>query len=287
MRLRNLYAYTLREQRWQIVGFGLALGLMAALVVFLWPSYKDDFALIELPPAVRAFIGNDLSIATAAGFINAQFFTWTPLLLIVYAITQGTGAIAGEETNGTMDLLLAQPITRTEIVLAKTAVAVTGSAIIAMMAFAGFALSIPWVAIDLTHAGTFRACANVLPLALFFFALSLWFGAIAPSRTHAVGASIAVGVVTYFINSLAAGVNEIDGLRYASPFYYFGRGLPLVRGINWAHVAVLMSLAVAFTALSLRAFNRRDVVVGAATDMRWRDVMRRAIGAAPASSETA
>ncbi len=279
MRLRSLYLHTLREQRWQILGFGLALGLMAALVVFLWPSYKDDFALIELPPAVRAFIGNDLSITTAAGFINAQFFTWTPMLLIVYAITQGTGAIAGEETSGTMDLLLAQPISRTEIVLVKTAVAVTGSAAIAMMAFGGFALSIPWVEIDVTHAGTFRACANALPLTLFFFGLSLWFGAVAPSRTHAVGGSIAIAVITYFINSLAAGVDEIDWLRYASPFYYFGRGLPLVQGVNWTHVAVLMSLAAAFTALSLRAFNGRDIVVGAATDLRWRDVVQRAVGA--------
>jgi ABC-2 type transport system permease protein len=276
MQLRSLYAHTLREQRLQIAGFGLALGLMAALVVLLWPSYKDDFALIELPPAVQAFIGNDLSIATAAGFINAQFFTWTPALLIVYAITQGSGAIAGEEANGTMDLLLAQPITRRDVVLVKTAAVMTGSAIIVLLAFSGFALAIPLVEIDVTHAGMLRACGNALPLTLFFFALALWFGAVAPSRSHAVGGAIAVAVITYFLNSLAAGVGEISAVRYASPFYYFGRGLPIIEGINWRHVALLLGTAAILTALAVRTFERRDVVVGAATGLRWRDLLERA-----------
>ena len=143
MWLHSIYVKSLRDQRWQVIGFGLALGLMASLVVFLWPSYKDDLALIELPPAIQALIGNDLSIGTAAGFINAQFFTWTPALLIVYAITQGTGAIAGEETAGTLDMLLAQPVRRRSMVLAKCAAAATGGVIIVLMAYAGFALSIP------------------------------------------------------------------------------------------------------------------------------------------------
>jgi ABC-2 type transport system permease protein len=276
MLLRKIYIHSLREQRLQILGFGIALGLMATVITFLWPQYKDDFALIELPPAVQAFIGNDLSIATAAGFINAQFFTWTPVLLIVYAITQGTGTIAGEEASGTMDLLLSQPITRRQIVLVKSAVVVTGATIIVLLAFAGFAASIPWVDIDVTHAGTLRACANALPLTMFFYSLSLWLGAVAPSRATAVGAAIGVAVVTYFLNSLAAGVDEISGARYASPFYYFGRGLPLVEGIRWSHAGLLLALSGALLVLAIRVFERRDVVVGAATGMTWRDLLRRA-----------
>jgi ABC-2 type transport system permease protein len=278
MWLRSIYLKALRDQRWQVIGFGLALGLMASLVVFLWPSYKDDLALIELPPAIQALIGNDLSIGTAAGFINAQFFTWTPALLIVYAITQGTGAIAGEETAGTLDMLLAQPVRRGSMVLAKCAAAATGGVIIVMMAYAGFALSIPWVDIDLTQADVLSACVNALPLTMFFFALSLWLGAVAPSRSHATGVAVGVAVVSYFTYSLAAGIDQIAVARYASPFHYFGRGLPLVEGINWPHFTLLLGIAAIFVALAIRTFERRDIAPGGATEMTWDDLLRRVAG---------
>ena len=54
-----------------------------------------------------------------------------PMLLIVYTVIQGTGAIAGEEGSGTIDVLMSQPITRTEMVLQKTGSVCVGAALIA------------------------------------------------------------------------------------------------------------------------------------------------------------
>lgn len=274
----SLVEKCLRDQKWQIVGFGLALLSMAALVVWLWPAYRETVKQIELPPAVQAFLGSDLNYASGPGFVSGEFFSWIPALLIVYAVIQGTGAIAGEESAGTIDLLLAQPVTRPAVVVQKCVAVCIGSILIVAGGFLGFAVSVPFVAIDFTLWDAALASANLLPITLFFFALSLWLGAVGPNRVWASGGAIAVATTGYFANTLATGIDALSWLRYGSPFYYFGAGLPLVRGIEWGHVAALLGTAVAFVLLAARSFERRDVMIGGSAALTLRDVARRVAG---------
>jgi ABC-2 type transport system permease protein len=274
----NVSMKSLLDQRWQIIGFGLALLSMAALVVLVWPAYRSTVANIQLPEAVQALLGSDLSYATAAGFVSAEFFSWIPILLIVYAVIQGTGAIAGEESAGTIDLLMAQPLTRPAMVLQKCAAVVAGSALTVAIGYLGFGLTIPFVTIEISLGDAALASANMLPITLMFFSLSLWLGAVAPNRAYAAGGAIGVATAAYFANTIAAGVHQLSGLRFASPFYYYGAGLPLVKGIDWAHVSVLLGVAALFAALTLRSFQRRDITIGGASNVGFRALLRRAVG---------
>lgn len=268
---------SLRDQKWQILGFGLALLAMAAIDVYIWPTYRTTVEQMKLPEAVEAFFGSDLNYATAAGFISAEFFSWIPVLLIVYAVIQGTGAVAGEESSGTIDLLMAQPISRAAMVAQKCLAAVVGTLLIIAIGYLGFLGSIPFVRIEISLGDAALASLNMAPIALLFFALSLWLGVIAPNRTYAAGGAVALATAAYFANSLATGVDAIHWLRYASPFYYYGAGLPLVRGLDWAHIGLLLGLSLLLTAGAARAFARRDITLGGATDVGLGDVFRRAL----------
>jgi len=279
MRYRlNVVEKTLRDQKWQIVGFGTALLLMAALIVYIWPSYRTTIASIQLPEAVQALLGSDLAYSTAPGFISAEYFSWIPILLIVYTIIQGTGAIAGEEGSGTIDLLMSQPLTRTGMVIQKTVGVCIGSALIAGFGFLGFLLSVPFIDIDITLKGAALACANMLPMALLYYAVSLWFGSVLPNRTYAAGGAIALATAGYFLNTIAAAVSSLSWLKYASPFYYYGAGLPLVKGIDWAHAMLLLGVAALFVGLAMRSFARRDITIGGASNLRLRDMLGRVLG---------
>jgi ABC-2 type transport system permease protein len=277
-KLLNVANKSLWDQRWQIVGYGLALLSMAAMIVFIWPSYRTTVESINLPQAVQAFLGSDLNYATAPGFVSAEFFSWIPVLLIVYAVVQGTGAIAGEEGSGTIDLLMAQPVARSTMVLQKCLAFCVGAVLVVALGFVGFVVSIPFVSIAITLSDAAVASANMLPITLLFFTFSLWLGAVAANRGAAAGAAVAVATGTYFANSLASGVHAVSGLRYASPFYYYGAGLPLVKGIDWPHVTLLFGVAVLFLVLALRAFERRDIAIGCVASLRPRDLLRRVVG---------
>ncbi len=268
---------SLRDQKWQVLGFGLALLAMAAIDVYIWPTYRTTVEQMKLPEAVQAFFGSDLNYATAAGFISAEFFSWIPILLIVYAVIQGTGAVAGEESSGTMDLLMAQPLSRGAMVGQKCLAAVIGTVLIIGIGYLGFLGSIPFVHIEISLGDAALASINMAPVTLLFFSLSLWLGVVAPNRAYAAGGAVALATAAYFANSLATGVDALRWLRYASPFYYYGAGLPLVRGLDWAHIALLLGLSLAFAAWAARAFVRRDITVGGAADAHLGDVLRRAL----------
>lgn len=268
---------SLRDQKWQVIGFGLALLAMAAIDVFIWPTYRTTVEQMKLPEAVQAFFGSDLNYATAAGFISAEFFSWIPILLIVYAVIQGTGAVAGEESSGTIDLLMAQPLSRAGMVTQKCVAAVVGTFLIIGIGYLGFLGSIPFVSIDISLGDAALASINMVPISLLFFALSLWLGVVAPNRAYAAGGAVAFATAAYFANSLATGVEALHWLRYTSPFYYYGAGLPLVRGLNWPHVGLLLGVSLAFAGSAVRAFMRRDISLGGATDTRLGDVLRRAL----------
>ncbi len=279
MRYRlNVVNKTLRDQKWQIVGFGIALFLMAALIIYIWPSYRVTVASIQLPEAIQALLGSDLAYSTAPGFVSAEYFSWIPILLIVYTIIQGTGAIAGEEGSGTIDLLMSQPLTRADMAIQKTIAVCIGAALIAGFGFLGFLVSVPFIDIGLTLKGAAMASANMLPLALLYYALSLWFGSVLPNRTYAAGAAIALTTAGYFFNTIAAAVHSLSWLKYASPFYYYGAGLPLVKGFDWPHVALLLGIAALFVVLTVRSFSRRDITIGGASNLSVRDVLSRVVG---------
>lgn len=269
---------SLRDQKWQIAGFGVALALIAAMDLLIWPAYRDQLQNFEMPKALEGLLGG-LSISTPAGFLTSEYFSWVPILLIVYAVIQGTAAIAGEESSGTIDLLLAQPVSRELMVAEKSAAVVIGSALIVAVGLAGFAVTLPFVDIQMSLAHIAVACANILPITLLFFAMSLWLGAVAPNRALASAVVIGLATAFYFMSLLASAVNVLHWLNYATPFYYYGDGPPLAEGIVWWHVALLLGIATLLFAATLRSFGMRDVATGGATDVDASSIWRRVVGA--------
>lgn len=278
MRVPSIFAKTLRDQRWQILGFGMTLALVAALDVAIWPSYRDTLQNLEIPPALQALLGTELSLATPAGFLSSEFFSWTPILLMVYAVIQGTGAIAGEESAGTIELLLSQPVPRCSVLLQKAAAVSIGTMLILAIAYGGFAVTVPFVSIDVSLVDIAAAVVNILPITLLFFGLALWLGAYAPSRGLAAAITVGVATAAYVMNTFAVGVEALRGLRWATPFYYYGSGLPLVQGVRWWHFGLLTGIALGFFVLSLWAFERRDIATGGGADVDVVGGVRRLLG---------
>ncbi len=269
---------SLRDQKWQIAGFGVPLAAIAVMDLFIWPAYRDQLQNFQMPAALEGFLGG-LSISTPEGFLTSEYFSWIPILLIVYAVIQGTGAIAGEESSGTMDLLLAQPVSRRLMVTEKAVAVVMGSSLIVVAGIAGFAIALPFVDIDISFSQIAVASANILPITLLFFAISLWLGAVAPNRGLAAAVVIGLATAFYFINLLASAVNTLDWLNYATPFFYYGDGPPLAEGIILWHAGLLLGVALLLFGATLRSFGARDVATGGATDVDVATIWRRVAGA--------
>ena len=260
MRRPSIFLRAMKDQRWMVLGFGIGGALMAALLLGIYPSYSEGLKDFEVPPALQALIG-DVDIASGTGFVTAEFFSWIPILLVVYAIIQGTGVLAGEESNGTLDLLLAQPISRMRLLLEKVASIIVGTLAILVLILPGWIIPYGSVEIDVSLGRLIVATVAMAPIMLAFAALALLAGTVLATRREASMAVAVLSVVSFFVNSLGLASDLLEPIRPASLFYYFHSDQIVATGVDPVGVSVLLGTAIVATGLAAMMFQRRDIGV--------------------------
>ena len=119
MTLSNVFSKTMRD-RW--LGWAITAVTLTLFLLFGMSVYReiDLTVYTSLPEAFRSLvgIGDDIDVGGLA--INVVFGTWGGLVVAAIALVMGASAIAGEERDGTMDILLSNPKSRTFVLLSKT-----------------------------------------------------------------------------------------------------------------------------------------------------------------------
>jgi len=174
-------------------------------------------------------------------------------LVVTIAIIAGTGAVAGEEAEGTLELLLAQPLSRRRLLLSK--------ALAALAAIPAFAVGLVVVDIDIGFGRLVAATVMLLPLAALFLALAPWASAAFPTRSAATVVVVVVGVLvaSYVLQVFGLNVDFLAGPRHISPFYWADASETLRNGFPWARFIGLSVLAGALVAGAIWSFDRRDI----------------------------
>ncbi len=275
----GLVRKTLRDARGATIGIGSVIAGIALLDVLIYPSYKDTLQDFEIPEAMKGLLGEAGSIATPEGFLTAEFFSWVPLLLITLAIISGTAAFAGEEANGTLDLLLAQPVKRWRLAVEKGLALTIAVVLAAAASLVGFALGKSWAEIEVSMGRIGAAVANMLPISLLFLMLSLWLSAALPTRGTAASLVTGLVVVTYFVHLVGDLAPALETIRKVSPFYWAEPSLVLMNGFNWWRAGGLLAIALAFGALAVWSLERREISQGSRDwSIRKATTIRRAPG---------
>ena len=202
------------------------------------------------------FGGGDLS--TVEGFYQVEVFgMMAPIAVLVVTISIGARALAGEEENRTIGLLLANPVPRTALVREKAATMVLFGAAVGAVIFAGVAGG-SWISGVGLDVGNVAAAALLATLVgLVFGALALFLSASTGRARLAIFVPTGAAVAFHVMNSLA----EINDAAWGqlSPFYYYISSDPLRNGLDWGHAALLTALAAALVLLALPTFERRDL----------------------------
>ena len=182
-----------------------------------------------------------------------------PLLFLVAAIATGAGTIAGEEERGTLETLLANPVSRTRVVLEKSlalALEIVGLGLVLWLALWVGALA---VGMDISVGHLAAATLAAVLLAIAYGEIAVLVGAASGRRSLTIGVTAAIAVAAYLVNGLAPLVDALEGPQKLSPFYHYAAGDPLRRGVSLSHLAVLVGIAIVATALAPLLFSRRDV----------------------------
>ena len=264
--LRNAFLKTLRDARRAIAWWSLGLVAMTALMVAVYPSVRDNPDLNKMvedyPDAFKAFfgLGENVDYTSAVGYLNGELFSFmVPLLLLIAAIGAGARATAGEEERGTLDLLLANPISRRRLVLDKLAALAAELAILALVLWLALVVGVETIGMDVSVAHLAAATFAAALLAFAYGAIALLLGAATGRRAVATGIA-AAGAVAAYLRQLARRTRRSP--EAAAPDLAL---LPLHRrrrpahGPGPRHTAFLLLLAAAACVAAVIAFERRDL----------------------------
>lgn len=259
---------TLRASRRAIAWWSLGLAGLVILLVAVYPSIRDNPVLerlnTEYPEVIREFVtfGGQFDYTSPAGYLGAELFSMMgPLLLIIAAIGAGARAIAGEEQEGTLDLLLSMPVSRTRMLLEKMLAIVLELVILGVVLFVVLWISAAAAGMDVSPALLLAATTDAVLLALVFGALALLLGAATGRRGLAIGVAAALGVLAYVVHGLAPLVDVFDTLRPASPYYHYVASDALRAGLDPLHALTLLAISAVLVALAPPLLRRRDIGV--------------------------
>jgi ABC-2 type transport system permease protein len=263
----TVFRYRLARLRGQILGWGISLALLAAMMVQFYGTIVQereqfDQLLDSYPKEMLAFFGDFDSFVTPSGYLGIEFFSYMPLILGIFAVLVGSGLLAADEESGRLDLIMAHPVSRTALYWGRL-LAFT----VATLAI----LAITWVGLAGPSRWTELKTVSVIEIAqpffsifgelMFFGTLALLLSLLLPSRRMAAMTAGILLVGNFFLIGLANINTDLEPVAKLSPLYYYQGGDGL-ESLNVMWVIGLLVVAVVFALLAWWRFERRDIRVG-------------------------
>ena len=263
--LNSVLLKTLRDQRRAFLWWCVGLSAINVITVLLFPSVADVPEIEDIretmPEAIsRLFVGGITSLTSPEGYLNSQLFIAAlPIVFLIFTIGRGTGAIAGEEDRGTLDLLLSLPIRRSRVVLEKFAAMVAATLALGLVSWLSMAASALAIDMEISYARLGEVTLSCALLALAFGTMALALGCAKGSRGLCMGVTSALAIAAYLVNALAPLAELLEPTQKFSPFYLYIGADPLLSGLNFVHAGALAGLTAASLGVGLVLFGRRDL----------------------------
>jgi ABC-2 type transport system permease protein len=247
------------QDRWR--GMFIAAVTLGLFFLFGMAVYKDidlDF-YNDFPAAVQSMMGMSEGADVGSLAYGAIYGLYGALVLAGMALIAGAGAIAGEERNGTLGLLLGNPKSRSHVLVSKTA------ALLVLLLFAivvmGIAGRIVPVLLDV-EVGEMEIESLMFHLfinAVFYGLLATAIGAWTGNSGLASGISAGAMIIGMLGSGLLPLISGAEDFAKVFPWYYFDSSQPALNGIHWGHVSILAAGSALFFMVALIGVTRRDL----------------------------
>jgi len=260
-RVSKIWVKTASEHQVLLYVIVPVMFLMSLMIGPMYTLMDDTLKSLgeQFPETLLALFGGG-DMGTPEGFYQVEMFgMMIPISLLVVTIVIGTAALAGEEKDNTMGLLLSNPVRRSTVVLQKTWTMILYAVIVALASFLGVVAGSLLGNLGMDIGNIAAACALATLLGLAFGGLALALGAATGRTQIASYGAVGVAVVSFIINGFLPLNDSTAAWAKVSPFYYYLSSDPLLTGMHWGHAAVLGGLFVMLVTAAVWLFQRRDL----------------------------
>ena len=214
----------------------------------------------KLPNSIKALLGVAPGMSAVDNLIQAKIGFWIGIALPIYGCLMAVAAVSREIDRGTADFLLALPVDRRQVLVARWGVMAANLAVVAVTTWGALTAGLAIGGVAGNYRGYFWMIAQAAFLGLAVGSLALLASMWASDYERAMKRSMA-GVLVLF--SLDMGM-EMAGMpplaRAFNPFSYFSTLEPLLTsGPMIPEAGALLAISAASLWLSVRVFQKRQI----------------------------
>lgn len=263
----NLLLRSLKERWISASIFALSLALYVWVILALIPVFikNQQFKalLAQYPKALMSLFAGagNINMFSPEGFISIEFLQlWMPIIVFGFAVTFATAIVAKEMDDGTMDLLMAQPIARTSLVLSRFTAMAAYLAALALVTVGSIGVGGRFYDVTFKVEGLLATGLLFLAFMLAIAAFSIFLSVVLRDRGQAIILAVAVFIVSHLLNALSELNETVRKFRFLSIFKYYNPYKALATGeIPWRDISIFLAITLVFLIASLILFRRKDI----------------------------
>ncbi|MBI4295179.1 MAG: ABC transporter permease subunit [Chloroflexi bacterium] len=266
---RSLFLAHLKMGRWGVVAWAGSFFVFGLFVMYMHPfmaGAEGMSSYVENLPEAIKIAGGFGGVSLSGGLLSleiwvvTEFLGWWPLIVGVYAIFAAGGIAAREVERGTMDLVLAQPVRRYQVLASKFAVFLAGLIGIALASLIGLILGLALIETDASLKAISLGLAPGLLLVLAIGSYSVLFSCVFLDSRKTLTASGSLTAALYILNFMAPSLGKLEPVNRLSLFYYY-RPYQVVHTstLDWTGAGIFLAVAVVCFVAAVVVFQRRDI----------------------------
>jgi len=260
----TIFSKAVWDRKISIIATSVGMFVFALLFSALHKSFAGEITSFadSFPSEFSAVLGDISAAATPEGFLNVELYSlFLPFAVAITGITFGSKAIGKEEDSGTLELLLASPISRSKIIWQKLVAIKTTLFIVAFSAFLGVVLGKALFVFDVNLTNVALASLAVFFLGMVYAMASLAGQSLTGKTRRGIGIGAGLLVITYVADVVSKLVDNLENFKYTSPFYYMDIADVLNGNAEFVNLVVLLGISVVFYVIAHIGFTSRDTGV--------------------------
>lgn len=264
----NIYLKELRDYWKALVLWSLAIVAFMLAALSKYQGYaKSGTSITDLissmPAGLSAALGfKGLDLASVSGFY-AMCALYLGVMLAVHAVLIGSGIIAKEETDKTIEFLCAKPVSRYRILFSKLLAALTAVVILNIVTLVSSVATVPLFSEGPSVNGDILfMMPSIFFLQLWFLMIGAAFAAIMRHPRHAGMYSAAVLLAAFIISAFVDLSEKLNFLKYVTPFKYFdAKTIFAEHSYSATYIVITVVAVIVLLAGSSAAYKNRDFTV--------------------------
>lgn len=259
----TLFLHEIKRNKISLIVWSYAMAFMLGVCVVIFPEMQTQMGDIsqmfaDMGAFSEAFGMDQLNFGEFIGYFGVECGNTLGIGGALLAGIVGITALSKEERDGTAELLLTMPVSRVRIITEKLMFTVFHILVVNLVVWAACLVGVFATEIEVEY--------GKMLLILFAYLLMqleiafVTFGISAFLKNGGLGIGIGIGFGFYFMNIFANLAEEIEFIKYLTPFGFADSGHIINEG-SLEPISLIIGLAfsAAGIAIAYYQYNRKDI----------------------------